>query len=74
MTFRRGFLLVLFLAGAGLFAAGLRGYAGAWAPAEADPARAVAAGRAAMRALPRAALGVLLLTAAAIGWWRERAG
>lgn len=74
MTFRHAFFLLLLLAGAGLLAAGLRGYASAWAPAQADPARAIAAGRAAMRALPLAALGVLLLTAGAVGWWRDRAG
>lgn len=74
MPRRRWLLLLLGLLGAWCLAAGRHGYAAAWSGAAADPSVTMAAGRAAMRALPLAALGVLLLTAAALGWWRDRAG
>ena len=71
MSFRRWFFLLLGLAGLALFAHGLRGYVGAWSAHGGDAERTMAAGRSAMRALPGAAFGVLLMVAAAFGWWRD---
>lgn len=69
---RRRLLLLLLLLGAGAMVAGVRRYAAAWSGAGSDPAGVKAASGAAMHALPMAALGVLLATAAAIGLWRDR--
>ena len=74
MTARRWLFLLIGVAGLALFANGIRGYAGAWSAHAGDPESTMAAGRTAMRALPGAALGVLLMVAAAFGWWRDRDG
>lgn len=74
MPLRRSLLLLLLLAGLGLLAAGMHGYASAWADGTGDLASVKAAGRSAMRHLPLAALGALLVTAGALGLWRDRTG
>lgn len=71
MPLRHWFFLLILVMGAVLFTAGMRQYAVALSGHSADPAGTMAAGRAAMRALPMAAVGVLLVTAAAMGWWRS---
>lgn len=74
MSPRRRFFLVLGLAGLALLALALRSYSAAAAAHTDDPASVIAASRAAMRFLPLVAFGIVLLAAAAMGWWRDRAG
>ena len=74
MSLRRWLLVLLLLAGLGLLAAGMHGYASAWSHSTGDLASVQSAGRSAMHHLPLAALGVLLTTAAALGLWRDRTG
>ena len=74
MSLRRWLLVLLLLAGLGLLATGIHGYASAWSDSTGDLASVQAAGRSAMRHLPLAALGALLMTAAGLGLWRDRTG
>lgn len=69
---RRHWLLILLLIGVGVLWVGIHGYAVAWSGAGSDLESMKAAGRAAIHALPTAALGLLLVVAAAIGLWRDR--
>lgn len=69
---RRYWFLLLLIIGIGVFWTGIHGYTAAWSGAGSDLESVKAAGRAATHELPTAALGLLLVLAAAIGLWRDR--